>query len=69
MALYSSIEEIVSLESHFEDLLKKRSIVENTFSWLQNNRRIRLRYEVSSKSYNSFYHLAMIDLIMNKVDI
>ena len=48
------------------DLLKKRNIIENVFSWIQNRRRIRLRYESNEKYYIELYHLCLIEVIMRK---
>ena len=47
-------------------LLKERSVVENVFSWVQQRRRIRLRYEVHGKYYKEFYYLCLIEIIMKK---
>ena len=49
-------------------LLKQRYIVENTFSWLQNYRRIRIRYEKQSNTFLQFYYFAMANLICKKID-
>jgi transposase len=51
------------------ELLRDRSLVENVFSWIQQRRRIRLRYEVHSKYYLEFYYLCLIDIIFKKKDI
>jgi len=50
-----------------KQLLKQRYIVENTFSWLHNYRRIRIRYEKHSSTYLQFYYFAMADLIAKKL--
>ena len=47
-------------------LLKERSVVENVFSWVQQRRRIRLRYEVKKLHYQEFYYLCLIELILKK---
>ena len=49
-------------------LLKQRYIVENTFSWLQNYRRIRIRYDKQSNTFLQFYYFAMANLICKKID-
>jgi putative transposase len=48
------------------DLLAKRNIVENFFSWIMNFRRIRVRYERKLQNYIQFYYLAMIEVIYKK---
>ena len=52
-----------------KELLKGRNLVENVFSWIQNRRRIRMRHEVKSIYYIELYHLCLIDLIMNRIDL
>lgn len=49
-----------------KNLLKKRSIIENVFSWIQQRRRIRIRYEFYSKYYKEFYYLCLIEVILKK---
>jgi transposase len=48
-------------------ILKQRYIVENVFSWLQNYRRIRIRYDKHSNTFLQFYYFAMADLICKKI--
>ena len=48
------------------NLLAKRNIVENFFSWIMNFRRIRVRYERQTHNYEQFYYLAMIQVIYKK---
>lgn len=49
--------------------MKKRIIVENTFSWIKNNKRIQLRYDKYSKNYKSFLYLACIKLVSNRFNL
>lgn len=55
-----------SLVDH-RKILKKRSIVENFFSWMKNNRHIRLRHDRNIESFYGFCHLACIKTISNKL--
>jgi len=48
-------------------LLGKRYLVENVFSWIQNYRRVRVRYEKDSKSFIQFYYFALVELIAVKL--
>ena len=50
------------------ELLTKRNIVENFFSWIQLNRRIRVRYESKLHNYTQFYYLALIEVIHRKIE-
>jgi len=48
-------------------LLRSRNIVENVFSWQQNNRHIRLRYDRYLINYESFYYIGLMALIDKKI--
>ncbi len=57
-----------SVNSTFEkNLLKKRYIVENFFSWLKKYRRVQQRYDSLSKTYLNFVYLGAIDIISKKL--
>lgn len=47
--------------------LPKRWIVERTFSWLENFRRLAKDYEFSVKSSIAMIHIAFISLMLNKI--
>ena len=56
-----------AVNSTFEkNLLKKRHIVENFFSWLKKYRRIQQRYDSLSKTYLNFVYLGAIDILSKK---
>ena len=46
---------------------RKRWIVERTFAWLGNYRRVVTRYERLLCNYQAFFHLACIMICLNKV--
>lgn len=48
------------------ELLRNRNIVENVFSWIQNNRRLRLRYD-RYIIYYEFYYIGLMGLIDKKI--
>lgn len=48
-------------------LLKKRHIVENTFSWLQNFKKLKMRYDIDSSNFIQFYYLGLIEMVINKL--
>lgn len=50
-----------------KNLLKKRHIVENFFSWLKKYRRIQQRYDNKSVNYLNFVYLAAVDIIAKKL--
>ena len=50
------------------DLLQKRFIVENVFSWLQNYRRLRIRYEKNYSTFIQFYYFGLSELIARKIN-
>lgn len=52
--------------SEEKEALKVRNLIENVFSWVQQRRRIRLRYEVKSIHYLEFYYLCLIEIIVRK---
>ena len=51
---------------HDTKFLKNRIIVENTFSWIKNNKRIQLRYDKYYRNYISFVYLSFIKLVTNR---
>lgn len=52
-----------------KELLSRRNVVENVFSWMQNNRHLKLRYEKYVKNYIEFNYMGLMDLIGKKVDL
>ncbi|AYV76968.1 MAG: hypothetical protein Barrevirus6_6 [Barrevirus sp.] len=50
-----------------KNLLNKRHIVENFFSWLKRNRRIQQRYDSKSDNYLNFIYLGLIVIISKKI--
>ena len=46
---------------------KKRWVVERTFAWLQNYRKITVRWEHSTITYTGLMHLALVMLCLGKV--
>ena len=49
-------------------MLKKRYLVENVFSWIQNYRRLKIRYEKSSLTYLQFYYFGLAEVISRKIN-
>ena len=49
-----------------KNFLKKRHIVENTFSWLKNNKKLINRYESKAINFEQNWYFSFIYLIMNK---
>lgn len=49
-----------------KQLLRKRHIVENVFSWIKNYKRLILRYEINISNYLSLWFIAVSNLILNK---
>ena len=50
-----------------KNLLRKRHIVENFFSWLKKYRRIQQRYDSKSINYLNFIYLGAINIIVKKI--
>jgi transposase len=48
-------------------ILKKRMIVENTFSWIFNCKRTNGRYDKSTNSYMSFLFMSLIKIIIKRL--
>jgi len=46
--------------------LKKRHIVENTFSWLKNNKKLINRYESNALNFEQNWYFSFINLITNR---
>lgn len=46
---------------------KKRWVVERTFAWLQNYRKLTVRWERSLITYTGLIHLALVMLVLGKV--
>ena len=57
------------LKESEKQLLSKRNIVENFFSWLKQCRRIRHRYDSNFTSYLAFIYLGLIKIIAGKVKL
>ncbi|MEF2712513.1 MAG: transposase, partial [Bacteroides uniformis] len=45
----------------------KRWIVERTFSWLENFRRLTIDYEYRADTHEAMMHIAAIKLFLNKI--
>ena len=46
---------------------RRRWIVERTFAWLGNFRRLVVRYEHKLQIYSAFFHLACIMIVLNRL--
>ena len=46
---------------------KRRWIVERTFAWLGNNRRLAVRYDRSLTIYRGFFHIACFMIVLRRV--
>ena len=47
----------IILSNEDKTFLRKRYIVENTFSWLKNNKRLSNRYDANSSNFIQFWYL------------
>lgn len=56
----------IILSNEDKIFLKRRYIVENTFSWLKNNKRLSNRYDANSNNFIQFWYLGFIKLITNR---
>jgi transposase len=54
------------LNDEEKSFLKKRHIVENTFSWLKNNKKLINRYEANALNFEQNWYFSFINLITNK---
>ena len=54
---------------HEFKVLPKRWIVERTLSWLSRYRRLSKDYEYSCKSEETFVHLAMIGVMLRRIEV
>lgn len=57
------------LNKHEFKVLPKRWIVERTLSWLYRYRRLSKDYEYSCKSEETFIHLAMITIMLRRIEL
>lgn len=57
------------LNKHVFKVLPKRWIVERTLSWLYRYRRLSKDYEYSCQSEETFIHLAMITIMLRRIEI
>lgn len=57
------------LTNHAFTVLPKRWIVERTLSWLYRYRRLSKDYEYSGKSEEALVHLAMISIMVRRIEI
>lgn len=46
---------------------RRRWIVERTFAWLGNNRRLVVRWDRSLTIYNAFFHIACFMIVLRRV--
>ena len=54
------------LPSHFAQVIPKRWIVERTFSWLENFRRLTIDYELLAETAETMVQVACIQMMLNK---
>jgi transposase len=54
------------LNTEDKEFLKTRHIVENTFSWLKNNKKLINRYESKEINFEENLYLSFIILITNR---
>ena len=57
-----------NINKHVFKLLPKRRIVERTLSWLSRYRRLSKDYEYDTSSEEAFVHLAMIRVMLLKIE-
>lgn len=52
---------------HDTELYKKRFIIERTFAWLGNHRRLLVRWDNTFSVYRGFFLLALVQLCLNRL--
>jgi putative transposase len=62
------IMEVVKRQEEGFKLLKKRWIVERTFSWMNRNRRLSKDYETLPKTTQNWCYISMIRLMIKRVE-
>jgi transposase len=59
--------EASKLKGNKKKIYKKRTIIENCFSWLYKNRRLCKRYDKKNSTYMSFLFLVLIKIILKRM--